>query len=96
MSAEDARTLRFLRRLVTVLTLTMIAGVSTIVVLLVLRLNQPATALPLPDAIALPEDTRASAVTRTRDRLLVVTEDNALLVYSLNGREILQRIELRE
>ena len=38
--------LRFLRQLVTVLTVVMIVGVVLIAALLVIRLNQPALALP--------------------------------------------------
>ncbi|MEO0486852.1 MAG: DUF6476 family protein [Pseudomonadota bacterium] len=98
LSAEDARNLRFLRRLVTTLTATMILGVLTIVVLLVMRLNAPAPvpavapasapALALPPSLTLPEGEEALAVTQTPDALLVVTRSQLLLVYDASGTEL--------
>ncbi len=77
--------LRFLRRLVTTLTVVMIAGVITIVALLVIRLTDTPAALALPDTLTLPDGATATAVTLTGSRLLVVTDDNRLLVYDADG-----------
>ncbi len=62
----EPENLRFLRRLVTVLTVTMIAGISAIVGLLLIRFagETPAQTVPLlPDQITLPEGQTATAVT---------------------------------
>lgn len=68
--------LRFLRRLVTVLTATMILGLLTIVALFVIKFMGPTTAtLSLPSEITLPEDETAQAVTQGRNWLAVVTTD---------------------
>ncbi|MEL6681000.1 MAG: DUF6476 family protein, partial [Pseudomonadota bacterium] len=52
--AQEPPRLRALRLMVTALTAVMILGISTIVILLALRLTGP-TAPALPDALALPE-----------------------------------------
>ncbi|MGR3804221.1 DUF6476 family protein [Marinibacterium profundimaris] len=72
--------LRFLRRLVTVLTTVMIGGLVIVVGLLVIRYQRPAP-LPLPDEIALPEGTAVQAVTYGPDFYLVVTQGREVLVY---------------
>ncbi|MEH7829717.1 DUF6476 family protein [Gemmobacter denitrificans] len=79
--------LRWLKRLVTGLTLTLIAGVITIVGLLVTRLplGKPA-APPLPDSIALPEGATPEAITRGRDWIGVVTTDGRMFVFTPDGR----------
>ncbi|MAC77605.1 MAG: hypothetical protein CML66_06030 [Rhodobacteraceae bacterium] len=76
----EPASLRFLRRLVTVLTAVMIGGVLVIIALLVIR-SPHAPALPLPDDIALPEGTTLQAVTYGPDFYLVVTNQNTVLVY---------------
>ena len=84
LSDQDARTLRFLKLLVTVLAATMIAGVLTIVILLVIRLQAPA--LPaLPEAILLPDGTAPLAFTQGPGWFAVVTEGNRILIYDTDG-----------
>lgn len=80
--------LRFLRRLVTVLTATMIVGLCIIVALFVIRFRPgvappPGTAaLPgLPASLALPDGARPLAFTQARDWYAVVTEDDRILIY---------------
>ncbi|MCE0505260.1 DUF6476 family protein [Roseivivax sp. GX 12232] len=80
----DLLQIRFIKRLVTVLTATMIAGVLVIIVLLVIRLREPLP-LALPEDLALPEGAVAEAVTTSRERVLVVTEDGRLLVFARDG-----------
>ncbi|MEM9707566.1 MAG: DUF6476 family protein [Pseudomonadota bacterium] len=93
MPESEARGLRLLRRLVTVLTAVMIVGVSTIVVLLALRLNRPAPPM-FPESMALPEGAVPQAVTRGEDFLIVVTEDGRILVFDPSGAELRQEITL--
>ncbi|MCB5410540.1 DUF6476 family protein [Pseudogemmobacter faecipullorum] len=78
--------LRFLKGLVIVLMLSMIAGVIAVTVLLVTRLNAPGTALPeLPAALRLPEGEKAGAVTFGKGWTAVVTESGRLLIFDATG-----------
>ena len=90
--------LRFLRLLVTVLTVTMIGGVLAIVTLLVIRLSgdappQPGLA-PLPEAITLPDDARATAFTQGGDWFAVVTGDDRILIYDRVSVRLRQTVEI--
>ena len=76
--------LRFLRQLVTVLTVVMIVGVVLIAALLVIRLNQPTLAIP--DQIILPAGTIAVSYTQTPNWFAVVTDENKILIFDLNGQ----------
>jgi Flp pilus assembly protein protease CpaA len=71
--------LRFLKWLVIVLMIVMIAGVITIVGLLVTRMDQ--ASVPMPENIVLPEGTRAQAVTAAEGWFAVVTTDNRILIF---------------
>ena len=84
--------LRFLRQLVTVLTVVMIVGVVLIAALLVIRLNQPA--LSIPDQITLPAGTVAVSYTQTRDWFAVVTDENKILIFDLNG-QLTQEVDVK-
>ena len=75
----------YLKRLVTALTATMIAGILTITVLLVMRLGAEPPPPPLPEDIALPEDARVLSVTYGPGWYLVVTTDGRGLVYDAAG-----------
>ncbi len=87
--------MRFLKTLVTVLTGVMIAGLLTIVALLVIRLG-PAPAPPafpvLPEGIALPEGETMQALTIARDWVVVVTEAGAVLLYDRESGALRQRV----
>lgn len=87
-------TLKFLARLVTVLTATMIVGVVVIVALLVIRFSgeERAQPLTLPDRITLPEGARAEAVTFGSDWLAVVTADDRILIYDRASGALRQSI----
>ncbi|WP_047995669.1 DUF6476 family protein [Puniceibacterium sp. IMCC21224] len=71
--------LKFLRRLVTVLTVTMIAGLIIVLGLLVTRLGARGPALP--DTITLPDGTSATAFTQGDNWYAVVTKDNRILIF---------------
>ncbi|WP_227257928.1 DUF6476 family protein [Kangsaoukella pontilimi] len=87
----DDRNLVFLRRLVTVLTATMIFGVLTIVVLLVIRLQTPPSP-SLPDGLTLPEGVTAEAVTFGRGWIAVVTGDGRILILDRTTGAVLQDV----
>ena len=84
--------LRFLRQLVTVLTVVMIVGVVFIAALLVIRLNQPTLAIP--DQIILPAGTIAVSYTQTQDWFAVVTDENKILIFDLNG-QLTQEVDVK-
>jgi len=84
--------LRFLRQLVTVLTMVMIVGVVLISALLVIRLNQPALAIP--EWITLPSGTVAVSYTQTQDWYAVVTDQNKILIFDLDG-QLTQEVVLK-
>jgi uncharacterized protein DUF6476 len=71
--------LRFLRRLVTVLTTVMICGVLVVIGLLVTRLNRDSPILP--QEIALPEGASAVAFTQGPDWYAIVTNREEILIY---------------
>ena len=75
--------------MVTVLTMTMIAGITTIVVLFVIRFREfsAPVVLPLPESITLPDDSTAVAFTQGRNWYAVVTEDNEILIFDREDGE---------
>lgn len=88
---EQARVVRYLKWLVTALTVTMIAGFIVLVSVVVMRFNATGS-VPLPEVVALPEGTTASAITRGPDWLAVVTTDGRILIYGLDGETLQQEI----
>ncbi|WP_284165526.1 DUF6476 family protein [Frigidibacter sp. SD6-1] len=89
--------LRFLKRLVTVLTATMIAGLLTIILIFVTRFPGAATpgALPaLPDHITLPAGASATAVTYGPGWIGVVTDANAFLIFDAATGALRQTVSL--
>lgn len=87
--------LNFLRRLVTVLTATMILGVLVIIVLLVIRLWGD-TAFRLPEQIVLPEGATISAFTKGDGWYAVVTGDQQILIYDAKSGELRQSVHVGE
>jgi hypothetical protein len=85
--------LRFLKWLVIVLAISMIVGVITIVALLVTRL-QGGSALPLPEAIVLPDGATAQAVTAGADWYAVVTTDNRILIFDRLTGDLRQEVAI--
>jgi len=89
-------TLKFLARLVTVLTATMIVGVVVIVALLVIRFSGEERTPPLTllDSITLPADVRAEAVTFGDDWIAVVTGDDRILIYDRETATLRQVVNI--
>ena len=87
--------LRFLKRLVTVLAGTMIAGLITIIALLVIRFPQAIGPRPaLPETIVLPEGATAEAVTMGRGWVAVVTEEDEILIFDRATGALTQTVEI--
>ena len=97
-SPVDPATLRYLRILVTVLTLTMIGGLITIIALLVIRVPQAVRVVddpvPLPEAITLPDGMTATAFTRGPDWFAVVTGDDRILILDAETGAVTQTITI--
>jgi len=87
--------LRFLKALVILLTLSMIVGVITIVWVIVTRMPQAMQRPPaLPDAITLPDGTRATAFTQGSDWYAVVTDNDQILVFDRATGALRQTVTL--
>lgn len=86
-------TLRFLKTLVTVLTLTMIVGLVTIIGLFVMRFSA-ADDITFPEIITLPDGTVATAFTQGESWYAVVTAENEILIFSRLTGELRQRIRI--
>lgn len=93
---EEPANLRFLRRLVTVLTAVMIGGLLVIVALLVIRFSSDRSPAPLvlPDSITLPGGTTAQAFTIGGDWYAVVTGDDRILIYDRSNGTLRKAISL--
>lgn len=87
------KTLKYLKWLVTGLTVTMILGFLTIVALFVMRFTEMNRA-ELPDTITLPDGAKATAFTRGEGWFAVVTEDDEILIYSRVTGNLRQRIRI--
>ncbi|WP_368346105.1 DUF6476 family protein [Pelagovum sp. HNIBRBA483] len=80
----------FLKRLVTVLSVVMIAGFLVLIAALVIRLN--ADPLPLPERITLPDGAAAQAFTQGDDWFAVVTSQNEILIFDRATSQLQQRV----
>ncbi|MEQ9258572.1 MAG: DUF6476 family protein [Roseovarius sp.] len=89
----DAGTVKYLRLLVTVLTVTMVLGFIIIVVLFVIRFSA-ASGPALPASISLPDGAEATAFTRGAGWYAVVTEDDRILIYDTETGALRQTIVL--
>lgn len=87
--------LRLLKWLVVVLTLTMIGGVITVVALIVTRMPQAFVpqSPAVPADLALPKGTTATAVTFGTGWVAVVTTDDRILIFGQDG-DLRQEISL--
>ncbi len=74
----------------------MILGLLAIVSLLVIRFGGMNDAAVMPESIALPPGTEAQAFTRATDWLAVVTTDGRILIYSVDGKSLLQEINANQ
>ena len=88
--APEPANLRFLRRLVTVLTVTMIAGVLLIIGLIVIRFYD--TPPPLPETLSLPGGQNALSFTQGTDWYAVVTDQNLILIFDRVTGQLRQQI----
>ena len=93
MEVPEPTNLQFLRKLVTILTATMILGMVAIFTLLVIRL-QPTSNI-FPNVVALPETTNILSISRTPNELIVTTNDKFIYILSIDGTKILQTLKMK-
>jgi hypothetical protein len=84
--------IKFLRRLVTVLTATMIFGLLVVIGLLVIRFSGKAP--DLPDVITLPDGETAVAFTQGADWYAIVTQANQILIFDRTTGALRQTVEI--
>jgi len=89
---QEPANLKFLRRLVTVLTATMIGGVLLIIGLIVIRFYDVPP--PLPDTLALPQGAQAMSFTQGPDWYAVVTTDNQILIFDRVTGNLKQSVQI--
>ncbi|MCX8227049.1 MAG: DUF6476 family protein [Sulfitobacter sp.] len=85
--------IKFLRRLVTVLTATMICGLLVVIGLLVIRFSSKAP--DLPDVIVLPSGEKATAFTQGPDWYAIVTNENQILIFDRTSGALRQTVDLK-
>lgn len=88
---QEVPHLAFLRRLVTVLSFTMIAGMVMLIGLFVIRFQD--SGIDLPQSITLPDGTQPVAFTQTQGWYAIVTSEDEILIYNLNG-ELVQKVDV--
>ena len=85
----------FLRRLVTVLTGTMIVGLLVIIALFVIKFSGGG-GLELPDVITLPNGSSAVAFTQSPDWYAIVTTDDRILIYNRTTGALQQTVSINQ
>jgi hypothetical protein len=85
--------LRFLRRLVTFLTGTMIVGLVVILALVVIRLSDDSPILP--EDITLPDGAEAQSVTMGEGWYAIVTKDQRILIFNALTGALQQTVDIK-
>lgn len=85
--------MRFLRILVTTLTVTTIVGLIILISVIVMRVQQGPT-VPLPAQISLPDGTAPMAVTHGPGWYAVVSKDSRILVFDAETGALIQEVEV--
>lgn len=92
--AVGEKTLRYLKWLVTALTLTMIFGLLTIVALFVMRFNEM-NRFELPEEVVLPDGVRATAYTQGEAWFAIVTDNDEILIFDRLTGTLQQSVRLK-
>lgn len=93
MQPVDPAMVRYLRVLVTVMSVTMIIGFIVIVTLFVTRFTRGPD-VSLPDKITLPAGAEAVAFTQGRDWYAVVSDSDNILIYDRTTARLRQTIQI--
>ncbi|MCG7627798.1 DUF6476 family protein [Epibacterium sp. MM17-32] len=92
---DEPAQLRFLRRLVTTLTVIMVGGVLVVIALLVIRLSEGDAAPQLPADITLPDGATARAVTFGTGWVAVVTTEDQILILDSETGALRQTLQIQ-
>ncbi len=91
--------LMFLRILVIILTGSMIAGLVTIIILIVIRvpnvIQTVEDPVPLPGSITLPDGTNAESFTQSADWYAVITTENEILIFNRDDGTLRQKMKIQ-
>ena len=93
----DPALLIFLRRLVTILTGTMIVGLLVIIALFVIKFSggfSGGGGPDLPKTITLPNGTEATAFTQGPDWYAIITADDRILIYDRDTGQLRQTVNI--
>lgn len=85
---------KYLRVLVTALSLTMIVGVVIMIALIVIRFREDRSAPALPASITLPQGASAIAFTQAPDWFAVVTDANQILIFARKTGVLVQTLNI--
>jgi len=84
---------------VTILTASMIAGLVTIIVLIVIKVPQAIRTLPdpvpLPSILTLPDGTTAETFTQGSDWYAVTTPTGEILIFNRDDGSLRQRLQIK-
>ncbi|MEP5758367.1 MAG: DUF6476 family protein [Litoreibacter sp.] len=86
--------LKFLRRLVTTLTATMIIGVIVLIGVVVIRLQAPS--ITFPQNIELPQGVTPTAYTQGRGWYAVVSDEDSILIFDATSGALRQTIPIQQ
>ena len=87
--------MKYLRLLVTILTVTMIVGFLVIVFLFVTKFSE-AFGPELPNEITLPDGTEATAFTQGDTWFAIVTKDQKILIFDRDGGTLRKTISIND
>jgi len=82
----------FLKRLVLVLAVVMIAGFLALIATLIVKLSVEPRILP--ESLTLPDGARATAFTQGPDWFAVVTDDDRILIYDRESGVLVQTVRI--
>ncbi|OAN72668.1 hypothetical protein A8B78_19495 [Jannaschia sp. EhC01] len=89
--------LRFLRVLVTVLTAVMILGVLTVILLLVIRLNDiRGPILVHPEVFSIPAGVNTVGYSVVDGYTVIIGDDGIIRVFASDTQELVQQLDLNE
>ena len=93
----EPKNLKFLRLLVVVLTITMICGIITLVLVIVIKMpNYNNTeSIQLPEEIILPDNMKVETFSIGSNHYLIVTKSDEVLIYDRRTNILEQRIKIK-
>tara|TARA_B100001142_G_scaffold22049_1_gene20247 strand:- start:586 stop:894 length:309 start_codon:yes stop_codon:yes gene_type:complete len=93
----EPKNLKFLRLLVIVLTITMICGIITLVLVIVIKMPNynDTESIRLPAEIILPDNMKVETFSIGSNHYLIVTKNDEVLIYDRKTNILEQRIKIK-